>query len=157
MINKKLFLIIISVSGFIVLALFVYIYLTRSPSIPTVNDSLGGIMKSGFAEIMNKVQPSAPTSAPSPTPTPFANLPNFTGAVDTTPQPLTPRETQFSNLVNKTPFNLGFAAVDIDYANNKFKVALVAPYVQSKTNFMTWLKDSGFGLITESDLEFSEN
>ncbi|MGD0523274.1 MAG: hypothetical protein ABSA43_01805 [Candidatus Microgenomates bacterium] len=159
MINKKLFLIIISVSGFIVLALFAYTYLTRSPNTPAVNDSLGGIMKSGFAEIMNKVSPSSPIPSPifSPTPTPFANIPDFTGAVNTTPLPLTPKETQFSNLVNKTPFNLGFAAVDMDYANNKFKVALVSPYLQSKQNFMTWLKDNGFGLITESDLEFSEN
>jgi hypothetical protein len=165
MINKKLFLIIISVAVFIVLALFTYVYVTQDLgkttliSSVTSNNSLNGTIKSGFAEIMNKFSSFSPvpSPAPSPTPTPFINIPAFTGAADTSPQPLTSRETQFSNLVNRTPFTLGFAAVDMDYANNKFKVVLVSPYLQSKTNFMTWLKNSGFDLITESDLEFSKN
>jgi hypothetical protein len=162
MINKKLLLTIISVFGFIVLFLFLYIYLTRSPDVSEItlskvssSNSLFGVIKSGFAEIINKIQPSSPT--PPPTLAPSINIPEFTGAVMESPKPPTSRETQFSNLVNKTPFNLGFAAVDMDYTNNKFKVALVSPYLQSKTNFMTWLKNNGFDLITESDLEFSEN
>jgi hypothetical protein len=140
MISKKLILKVFAISTFIALVMAAYVYVNRNQSQVSLTPS--GI-RSRFL-------------VSSPTPTPFVEIPSFTGAVDTTPKPLTPRETQFSNLVNKTPFNLGFAAVDMDYANNKFKVVLVAPYLESKTNFMTWLKDNGFGLITKSDIEFSE-
>jgi hypothetical protein len=151
MINKKIILKVFAISTFVVLVMAAYIYANVNRDGVTSTSSLA---KSGFAEILNKNNSTVSPSSPSPSPE--NTLPPYVGENHPTPVPVDQHTTQFFTLVNKTPFSLGFANVDMDYANNKFTVALVAPYVESKTNFMTWLKDNGFSLITESDIEFSE-